>query len=136
MPRSKPRLADGERAAEMRLRLLVVPLRDQRMREQAHVIQEEVAKLMEDVGRLDDRVKKLQLHFGQANKDVEDILVSTRKISGGGKRIESVEFHGTGPVAAKTADTPEIEKRPVRPTTPSSRDNGPPELPFSQFEEV
>ncbi len=49
-------------------------LRDQRMREQAHVIQQEVAKLMEDVGRLDDRVKKLQMHFGQANKDVEDIL--------------------------------------------------------------
>ena len=66
-------------------------LRDQRMREQAHVIQQEVGRLMEDVGRLDERVKKLQLHFGQANKDVEDILVSTRKISGRGERIEAVE---------------------------------------------
>ena len=54
-------------------------LRDQRMREQAHVIQEEVGKLMEDVGRLDERVKKLQMHFTQANKDVDDILVSTRQ---------------------------------------------------------
>ncbi len=33
-------------------------LRDQRMREQAHVIQEEVSKMMEDVVRLDERVKK------------------------------------------------------------------------------
>ncbi len=49
-------------------------LRDQRMREQAHVIREEVIRLMEDVGRLDERVRKLQTHFGQANKDIDDIL--------------------------------------------------------------
>lgn len=105
-------------------------LRDQRMREQAHVIQQEVALLMEDVGRLDDRVKKLQMHFGQANKDVEDILISTRKISGRGERIEAVEVSGVeeariAPPAAKAAS------RPVR-----REGNGPPELPFSQFEEV
>src|ERR1700686_2543298 len=35
-------------------------LRDARMREQAHVIQEEVVRLMDDVRRLDDRVRKLQ----------------------------------------------------------------------------
>ena len=49
-------------------------LRDVRMREQAHIIQQEVVKLMDDVARLDERVRKLQLHFNQANKDVEDIL--------------------------------------------------------------
>ncbi len=69
-------------------------LRDQRMREQAHVIQEEVGRMMEDVGRLDDRVKKLQLHFGQANKDVEEILVSTRKVTARGVKIAQVEFNG------------------------------------------
>jgi len=111
-------------------------LRDQRMREQAHVIQEEVGRLMEDVVRLDERVKKLQLHFGQANKDVEDILVSTRKISGRGERIEAVEFNGTATVAGKPAEAASIERRPVRPPPPTSRANGPPELPFSQFEEV
>ena len=111
-------------------------LRDQRMREQAHVIQEEVGRLMEDVVRLDERVKKLQLHFGQANKDVEDILVSTRKISGRGERIEAVEFNGTATVAGKPAEAAPIERRPARPTPPTSRANGPPELPFSQFEEV
>src|SRR5919206_749506 len=38
-------------------------LRDARMREQAHVIQKEVVALMADVGRLDERVRKLQLHY-------------------------------------------------------------------------
>ena len=53
-------------------------LRDARMREQAHVIQEEVVRLMDDVRRLDDRVRKLQNHFGAAVGDVEQILTSTR----------------------------------------------------------
>ncbi|HWJ73574.1 MAG TPA: DNA recombination protein RmuC [Kaistia sp.] len=67
-------------------------LRDAEMREQAHVIQTEVRKLIEDVGRLDDRVLKLQSHFGQAAKDVEDILISTRKVKQRGARIDGLEF--------------------------------------------
>lgn len=103
-------------------------LRDQRMREQAHVIQEEVSKMMEDVGRLDDRVKKLQLHFTHANKDIDDILVSTKRITGRGGRIEAVEFNGAGAEAAKAVARPAAAK-------PAPR-NGPPELPFSNFDEV
>ena len=67
-------------------------LRDAEMREQAHVIQNEVRKLMDDVGRLDERVLKLQSHFGQAAKDVEDILISTRKVKQRGARIDGLEF--------------------------------------------
>ncbi len=37
-------------------------LKDQRMREQAHLIQGEVVRLMDDVTRLDERVRKLQVH--------------------------------------------------------------------------
>jgi DNA recombination protein RmuC len=48
-------------------------LKDARMREQAHLIQGEVIRLMEDVNRLDDRVRKLQGHFAQTQKDVEQI---------------------------------------------------------------
>src|SRR4029079_6225412 len=65
-------------------------LRDVRMREQAHIIQQEVVKLVEDVARLDDRVRKLQLHFNQANKDVEDILVSARTVTGRSARMRTV----------------------------------------------
>ena len=100
-------------------------LRDARMREQAHIIQQEVIRLMDDVGRLDERVRKLGLHFGQANKDIEDILVSSRKIFGRGEKIKAVEV----------ADGEEPEPQaPARP--PQSRRGEPPTLPFSAFEEV
>ncbi|MBS9719346.1 DNA recombination protein RmuC [Tianweitania sp. BSSL-BM11] len=67
-------------------------LKDARMREQAHLIQREVVRLMEDVGRLDDRVRKLQGHFGQTTKDIDDILVSTKKLTSRGAKIEALEL--------------------------------------------
>ena len=67
-------------------------LKDHRMREQAHLIQGEVARLMEDVGRLDDRVQKLSSHFGQAQRDVEQIVTSSAKITSRGTRIVDMEF--------------------------------------------
>ena len=67
-------------------------LKDTRMREQAHLIQGEVIRLMEDVSRLDDRVRKLAGHFGQAQKDVEQILVSSDKVTKRGNRITDLEF--------------------------------------------
>jgi DNA recombination protein RmuC len=76
-------------------------LKDARMREQAHLIQEEVAKLMDDLGRLDERVRKLQTHFLQANKDIDDILVSSTKVSRRGQKIEALEFGGD-PAQAET----------------------------------
>ncbi len=102
-------------------------LRDARMREQAHIIQQEVIRLMDDVGRLDDRVRKLGVHFNLANKDIEDILVSSRKISGRGEKIKAVEVEdGNAP-----AEVPEAPARPA----PAQR-SAPPQLPFSTFEEV
>ena len=67
-------------------------LKDTRMREQAHLIQGEVIRLMEDVSRLDERVRKLAGHFGQAQKDVEQILVSSDKVTKRGNRITDLEF--------------------------------------------
>lgn len=67
-------------------------LKDARMREQAHLIQGEVIRLMEDVGRVDERVRKLQTHFGQASKDIDEILVSTSKVTKRGQKIEALEF--------------------------------------------
>lgn len=69
-------------------------LKDARMREQAHLIQGEVIRLMEDVARLDERVRKLQTHFGQASKDIDDILVSSSKVTRRGQKIEALEFGG------------------------------------------
>jgi len=67
-------------------------LKDQRMREQAHLIQGEVVRLMEDVGRLDERVRKLQGHFVQASRDIEQIVTSTEKVTKRGQKIEAMEF--------------------------------------------
>jgi DNA recombination protein RmuC len=67
-------------------------LKDARMREQAHLIQGEVIRMMEDVNRLDDRVRKLQGHFAQTQKDVEQILTSTDKVTKRGQKIEALEF--------------------------------------------
>ncbi|MBU2105917.1 MAG: DNA recombination protein RmuC [Alphaproteobacteria bacterium] len=71
-------------------------LKDARMREQAHLIQGEVVRLMEDVGRLDERVRKLQTHFGQASRDIDDILVSSGKVTKRGQKIEALEFGASG----------------------------------------
>ncbi|MGN6487214.1 MAG: DNA recombination protein RmuC, partial [Devosia sp.] len=70
-------------------------LRDVRMREEASRIQTEVRALLADVGRLDDRVKKLSTHFTQAQNDIGDILVSSGKVLRRGERIESMEFDET-----------------------------------------
>ena len=79
-------------------------LKDARMREQAHLIQGEVIRLMEDVGRLDERVRKLQTHFGQASKDIDDILVSSSKVTRRGQKIEALEFGEHGDEAIEAHD--------------------------------
>ncbi len=66
--------------------------KDAQMREQAGLIQTEVARMMEDVHRLRDRVLNLQRHFGQANSDIDQILVSTDKVSKRGLKIEQLEL--------------------------------------------
>ena len=70
-------------------------LKDARIREQAHIIQSEIGRLMEDVQRLDKRVGQLGSHFDQSRKDVEEILISTGRIIKRGERIENIEL---GPV--------------------------------------
>lgn len=66
--------------------------KDGRVREQAHLIQKEVGMLLDDVGRLRNRVVDLQRHFGQANQDIEKLLTSSQKIASRGARIEQVEL--------------------------------------------
>nr|WP_316651962.1 DNA recombination protein RmuC [uncultured Gellertiella sp.] len=74
------------------VQLMQAILRDHRMREQAHLIQAEVAALMQDLGRLDDRVGKLQSHFTQAQKDVDGIVTSSTKIARRGDRISDLDL--------------------------------------------
>ncbi|MHB2266611.1 DNA recombination protein RmuC [Aliihoeflea sp. PC F10.4] len=82
------------------IQVIQAVLKDARMREQAHLIQGEVVRLMDDLGRLDDRVRKLQTHFGQANRDIDQILTSTEKLTKRGEKIEALEL-----------DAPQIEDK-------------------------
>jgi DNA recombination protein RmuC len=66
--------------------------KDARMREQASLIKVEVVRLLDDVGRLRDRVLDLQRHFGQANGDLEKLGVSADKITKRGLRIEQLDL--------------------------------------------
>ncbi len=89
------------------IQVIQAVLKDQRMREQAHVIQSEVAHLMDDLSRLDERVRKLQGHFAMAQKDVDMIVTSADKLARRGERIEALEFE-----AAKEPAKTRPEERP------------------------
>lgn len=94
-------------------------LKDARMREQAHLIQAEVLKLMKDLALLDERVGKLATHFGQAGRDIEQIQISTRKLTKRGADIEALEFDdGTQPepaAATERSGAAEAEGDPTQP---------------------
>ena len=81
-------------------------LKDARMREQAGVIQTEVVKLLDDAGRLDQRVDRLQNHFDLAVKDMREIRISTDKIVKKGEKIEDLHFADETPADDLTPETP------------------------------
>jgi DNA recombination protein RmuC len=98
-------------------------LKDVQMREQAHLIQKEVATLMEDMGRFRDRVLDLQRHFGQANADIEKILTSSEKITSRGRKIENLDFADEAPqkVAQPNGRGPQAEPAAQKPRSASPR---------------
>src|SRR5439155_1176643 len=67
-------------------------LKDARMRDAADQIRTEVLNLGDDLGRLRERVLKLQNHFSQANEDIRQILISADKIEKRAGRIEELDF--------------------------------------------
>lgn len=64
------------------------------MREAADKIHAEVGHLRDDMERLHGRVMNLQKHFGQANEDLQQILISAEKVEKRASRIKEVEFDG------------------------------------------
>ena len=66
--------------------------KDARMRAAADQIHAEVGCLLDDIGRLHDRVVNLSKHFGQASEDVRQILISAEKVEKRAGRIREVEF--------------------------------------------
>jgi DNA recombination protein RmuC len=67
-------------------------VKDASMREQTHLIKNEVIRLLEDVSRLKDRVGDLKKHFDQAHGDIDKITISADRIGKRGERIESLDL--------------------------------------------
>jgi DNA recombination protein RmuC len=80
--------------------------KDAKMREAADKILAEVSLLVGDVQRLRDRVENLDKHFGQANADIKQIVISTDKIVSRGEKIQHVEFDND-------AETAEVIPAPI-----------------------
>ena len=82
----------------MAIQVMQTLRRDAHMRDQAHVIQSEVGKLLEDVRRLAERTAKLDQHFRQAHEDVTQISMSSDTVIRRADRINAMEFEqGEGP---------------------------------------
>ena len=67
-------------------------LKDGQMKEQAGLIQKQVALMLNDVRLLDERVGKLKTHFRQAGEDIDGIAVSSDKITNRGQKISDVRL--------------------------------------------
>jgi DNA recombination protein RmuC len=94
-------------------------LKDARMRDAADQIRTEVLNLGDDLGRLRDRVLKLQKHFSDANEDVRQILISADKIEKRAGRIEELDFSKSDAPAAEMprlvkSGTPELFPMPIK----------------------
>jgi DNA recombination protein RmuC len=77
-------------------------LKDARMHEQAAVIQKEVGQLAADIIRLDDRVEKLRNHFDAAGRDIDQIVISAKKITKQAERIETMQIEEAVPIEEGT----------------------------------
>jgi len=80
--------------------------KDARMRDAADLIHAEVGHLMDDLKRMQERVLKLQQHFGQANEDLGNILTSAGRIEKRAANIEELEFDGDEAPANNVLPTP------------------------------
>ena len=80
-------------------------LKDVETRKQIHIIKDELGKLGKEFGRFDERMRKLAEHIRAANKDVEDVAITSKKISDRFQSIERVELDTP---AAPTAAAPTL----------------------------
>ena len=67
-------------------------LKDVETRKHIHIIKDALAKLAKDFHRFDERMAALARHIDQANRDVQDVQTSSRKISAHFEKIESTQL--------------------------------------------
>ena len=67
-------------------------IKDKKMLEQAGAIKHSIGLVLEDVKRLDQRVKKLNTHFKLATEDIDLITKSTSSVTRRGEKIKEMEL--------------------------------------------
>ena len=67
-------------------------LRDKKIKDNSSLIQSQLTILSEEIKRLDTRVNKLNSHFSNAQNDIDDILITTRKINNKTKNILGLDI--------------------------------------------
>ena len=67
-------------------------LKDARLRAEAHTIRRELGLLHKDAERLATRVANLDRHFGQAQKDIDEIKISADRTQSRARRLEAIDF--------------------------------------------
>ncbi len=80
-------------------------IRSVETRKQIHIIKDELNKLGADFGRFQSRMDNLARHIEQAKNDVDDVHVSSRKISERFARIERVELDAPEQPKLRAVDT-------------------------------
>ena len=56
-------------------------IKDHKISESSQIIYEHLKDLTNEISRLEIRVKKMDSHFSSAQNDLNDILITTKKIS-------------------------------------------------------
>lgn len=83
-------------------------IRDVETRKQIHIIKDELGKLGKEFSRFDERMKKLADHIRQANDDVRDVAVTSKKITDKFAAIERAELPGEGAAVDAPAAAPQL----------------------------
>jgi DNA recombination protein RmuC len=92
----------------MAIQVMRSVMRDAAMREQTHLIQAEVGKLLDDARRLGERAAKLETHFRQAQDDLAGLTTSVEKIAKRGERIVAMEFSDERATGATVETLPHL----------------------------
>lgn len=71
-------------------------LKDAATRQQIHIIQEHLVALGKDFNRFQDRMDNLSKHIQQAHKDVEEVHISSQKLTSRFQKIETVDIKAIG----------------------------------------
>ena len=85
-------------------------IRSVETRQQIHIIKEELGKLGADFGRFQSRMDNLARHIEQAKNDVDEVHVSSRRISERFARIERVELDAAEQPKLRAVDAA-VEKK-------------------------